>query len=292
MKFSQRKGIIAATKEIQLEDIDNDLRMGLWNIFYNSFMLKLAAVDPDPYGYTNYYENSFASTFWHDYLKKDVSNITKRNSDLISSFRILFTNSQWYEIYDIIEFTISYLLMNPIYSIEIKVLVENFNNVLQREFSGYRLINCTVVPISNDQELKELREVFTTTESFTALNSCNIHLKAALSKLSDRINPDYRNSIKESISAVESLAKVISGRSSDTLGSALDRIKGKTKLNAKLELGFKNIYNYTSDEGGIRHALMEDPNCDFEDAKFMLISCSAFINYLIVKANKAGINLQ
>jgi hypothetical protein len=31
---------------------------------------------------------------------------------------------------------------------------------------------------------------------------------------------------------------------------------------------------------------MQAPNVDAEDAKFMLVSCSAFINYLIVKADK------
>ncbi|MGY0035854.1 hypothetical protein [Pedobacter sp. NJ-S-72] len=32
--------------------------------------------------------------------------------------------------------------------------------------------------------------------------------------------------------------------------------------------------------------------CELEDARFMLVSCSAFVNYLIVKAEKAGIELQ
>jgi len=34
---------------------------------------------------------------------------------------------------------------------------------------------------------------------------------------------------------------------------------------------------------------MDEPNLDIEDAKFMLVSCSAFVNYLVVKAQKAGI---
>jgi len=49
------------------------------------------------------------------------------------------------------------------------------------------------------------------------------------------------------------------------------------------------IYGYTSDEGGIRHAMLEEKIIDFEDAKFMLVSCSAFINYLIMKSTKSGI---
>lgn len=32
---------------------------------------------------------------------------------------------------------------------------------------------------------------------------------------------------------------------------------------------------------------MEESNLAFEDAKFMLVSCSAFVNYLVAKAAKA-----
>ena len=49
------------------------------------------------------------------------------------------------------------------------------------------------------------------------------------------------------------------------------------------------IYGYTSDEDGIRHSMLELPKINFEDAKYMLVSCSAFINYLKSKASKAGI---
>jgi len=115
------------------------------------------------------------------------------------------------------------------------------------------------------------------------------HLESALRKLSDRDNPDYRNSIKESISSIESIAKVISNNEKDSLAAALDKIKGKIKLHSSLERGFKQLYSYTSDADGIRHGLMEESTCDFEDAKYMLVSSSAFVNYLIVKANKAGI---
>jgi len=52
------------------------------------------------------------------------------------------------------------------------------------------------------------------------------------------------------------------------------------------------MYGYTSDEDGIRHAMLEEPDVGFEDAKFMLVACSAFINYLKVKADKASINLE
>jgi hypothetical protein len=48
------------------------------------------------------------------------------------------------------------------------------------------------------------------------------------------------------------------------------------------------MYGYTSDAEGIRHALMDEPTLESEDAKFMLVSCSAFVNYLRSKAARAG----
>lgn len=48
------------------------------------------------------------------------------------------------------------------------------------------------------------------------------HLRRALELLSDRENPDYRNSIKEPISAVESLSKVIAEKSNASLSKALE----------------------------------------------------------------------
>jgi hypothetical protein len=40
---------------------------------------------------------------------------------------------------------------------------------------------------------------------------------------------------------------------------------------------------------GIRHALLEESTLDLDDAKFMLVSCSGFVNYLAAKAAKAGV---
>ncbi len=68
-------------------------------------------------------------------------------------------------------------------------------------------------------------------------------------------------------------------------------IEKKVELHPALKKAFDSLYGYTSDADGIRHALLDEPNLDSEDAKFMLVSCSAFINYLISKSSKAGIKL-
>ena len=48
--------------------------------------------------------------------------------------------------------------------------------------------------------------------------------------------------------------------------------------------GFVKLYGYTSDEHGIRHSMLDIPDIGFAEAKFMLVACSAFANFLIDSA--------
>ena len=153
---------------------------------------------------------------------------------------------------------------------------------------AYRLLNGNFVELTNDEEVQEIETAIA--ESPDAVTT---HLQDALAKLADRKDPDYRNSIKESVSAVEAICRRIDG-SGATLETALKRLQesGKIQLHKALSDGFRKIYGYTGDEDGVRHSIMDDPNIDQEDAMFMLVACSAFVNYLRVKAAKVGINLN
>ncbi len=142
--------------------------------------------------------------------------------------------------------------------------------------------------ITSEEEISEIEEAL---KKSGPLSNVHEHLKRALELLADRKSPDYRNSIKESISAVEALCKLITGDKSATLGKALEKMEGKIKLHPALKKAFISLYGYTSDADGIRHALLEESNLDFEDAKFMLIVCPAFINYLVEKVSKSGIKI-
>lgn len=108
------------------------------------------------------------------------------------------------------------------------------------------------------------------------------HLVKATTFLADRDMPDYENSIKESISAVEAMCVVLLGKGA-TLGAALKQLEDKgIKIHPSMKSAFEKLYGYTSDAAGIRHAgNIGGPNSTFEEAKFMLVSCSAFVNYLL-----------
>ena len=108
-------------------------------------------------------------------------------------------------------------------------------------------------------------------------------------RYADRRKPDYENSIKESISAVESICCIITEQSGKTatLGKTIKQLKDKgVHIHQSLESAFSSMYGYTSDENGIRHGSIDFQEAHAEDAKYMLVSCSAFVNYLIEKWSK------
>ena len=146
----------------------------------------------------------------------------------------------------------------------------------------------TIAPITSNEEISGIEEALDTNKYIAS------HLEKALEHLSDKKSPDFPNSVKESISAVEAMCSLIVDDKSATLGDALSIIQRRSKieLHKSLRNAFDKLYSYTSDAEGIRHALLDESNLSFEDAKFMLVSCSAFINYLKVKASKAGIDIH
>ena len=169
--------------------------------------------------------------------------------------------------------------------------MEYCNSILERDLSGYRFVGKKITPITTKEEIAEVEEALRGT---AFLDPVVIHLNTALDLFSNKKSPDYRNSIKESISAVEAICNLLAGERKKSLTDALKLItrKQKIKIHPSLLQSFIKLYGYTSDAEGIRHALLDEPNLNFEDAKFMLVSCSAFINYLKVKASKAGIDLE
>lgn len=280
--FSQRKGIKPVKSIIQEDNMDEDLRNGLWNaltIFYWN------RVEDESISY--YKEiNILFTRIWINYFKRPLDTLDDYWPHTYKEIRGYFFNSKWYEVYDFIEFIANnypddYNKVNTDF-------MEFSNSVLEQELSAYRFVGGKITQITSEEEISEIEEALEVSEPLKAVNT---HLRRALDLLADRKSPDYRNSVKESMSAVEAICNQITKKEKATLGQALKEIETKISLHPALKSAFGSLYGYTSDAEGIRHALLDEPNLSFEDAKFMLVSCSAFINYLISKATKAGIKI-
>ncbi|ODB61381.1 hypothetical protein A7309_15150 [Paenibacillus polymyxa] len=283
MKFSQRIGVTPVKVDIQIESMDSDLRVGLWNCFHRLYL--------EPFE-TNLISQSKLNylfrSIWSDHLKNNLDEIPREFFYFETSLKATFFETPWYNVYDLIEFVIK---LNTPFERVSTIFAISCNEVLEKELSAYRIIGTEITKITDTNEVKEIEESLVNSAVLPS-KSVSIHLTTALSLLSDRKSPDYRNSIKESISAVEAIAQIITGEHKAELGKALKILSDKIGLHGGLRAGFSSIYGYTSDEGGIRHAMSDEKEICFEDAKYMLVACSAFVNYLIVKADKAGIVLK
>ena len=120
----------------------------------------------------------------------------------------------------------------------------------------------------------------------TGFTGAVTHLRQA----SDCINKgDYPGAVRESIHAVESTARQIDP-SAKTLEPALKALEKSGALHPALKKAFSNLYGYTSDEQGIRHALIENPqpNVGQDEALFMLGACASFSSYLARKRRSSA----
>lgn len=184
------------------------------------------------------------------------------------------------DVYDAVLTVIEYIAENAHGSVLYKGKFHKadalYNLIFEQEYVGYRLINGQARPITDENEVRTIQETVDTKYS-----EVNQHIGKALNFLSDRQAPDYANSIKESISAVERMCSIIIGKNT-TLNDALKKLEDNgVVIHAALKRAFSQLYGYTSDASGIRHAgELGGADSTFEEAKFMLVSCCAFVNYL------------
>jgi hypothetical protein len=70
-----------------------------------------------------------------------------------------------------------------------------------------------------------------------------------------------------------------------TLGPALAALEKQGHLHGGLKAAFASLYGYSSDEEGVRHALVfkEAAQVDEADALFMLGACASFVSYLLAR---------
>lgn len=274
MRFSQRIGKREVKTDLEKSGLSSELRNSLWTLVLELIIEERS--NEKRYGEAHSDLSTYFRDLWIHFYKWPIDNLPWRYGTVYDYqatkiVREWFFESDWDLVLDFIEFSSEY---HPKFA-------DICNGFLKRELSAYRFVDGKLVEINSKEEIVEIEAAIKNSDKFSSVKT---HLTTALDLLSDRKKPDYRNSIKESISAVESLAKIITKNDKTTLGQALKEIESKHNIPASLKSAFSALYGYTSDEGGIRHSLLETGvKVDIEEARFMLIACSAFVNYLISK---------
>jgi len=282
LTFSQRYGLVPAPTVLSYKDISKKLWVDLFNTLQRICSEVIRKEDLAEEIWMHFHHepiSDYPYTSWGNPLSiGQLVNYTRESLDregLTCSARV----------YDLIEFvhnTIFFMDRNR------QSLREGVNEDFARNFASVKMIDGFITPISDEEQAREIEMAMQ-----GPLSEVNSQLHTALELLADRDQPNYRDSIKNSISAVETMCRKITKNNTATLGSTLKQLRSSgLVLHPALLEAFEKMYGYTSDDrSGIRHAMMDENKLDVEDARYMLVICSAFINYLVVKAGKAGIQL-
>lgn len=238
MKFSERIGKSPVRTALQVESIDKYLRNTLWNVLTESFFDKLDKELPKDD------KDAIYRLIWKGFFYNTVDVIPKYPASFIISLgsvngtMVVFDirkwffadKTEWFKIYDFIEFIAATCKNAYLHG-----FIGDINHVLKKELAGYRLVNGKIVQVTSEEEIQAIEDALVSTDIWKPVNT---HLQTALDLLSDRKNPDYRNSIKESISAVEAICCIITG-SSATLGQALKQVEKEHHIHSALSY---NLY--------------------------------------------------
>lgn len=284
-KFSERIGRVAVRESIQREEIDERLSARMWTTIDVYFFTDLSDY---------LWETPKTKYFWYlvfdNFLGRpfdEASSDSKRN---ISTLRTEYFGGDWSIKYDICDFFGGFadIIGSDQLDSEFRQTGEMFrsalNLVLEEEKSAYRFVSGEIIEITSGVEIEAIENAISPSPCFKGAEE---HLKAALRFYADRKTPDYRNSIKESISAIESGYNSINGEKSRNLPEAIKKAeKLGFLLHPALSRGIQNIYGWTSNEDGIRHAMTEaEVQVAEPEAKLMLTMCSSMLGYIKQKSS-------
>jgi hypothetical protein len=266
MTFSERYGFVAPREALQKNNLHMPTRNRLVNEFIGQYLSD---------GEANLLTLDGLAMFKYvvtDFFKRPVATATDRYDRACNILVDWSSACRWCEIMDFFEFVAE--MDNG----RRRDFTKQCNQIFEDEKVAYRFVQNKITSIVDEIEISEMEQALALKGPFTGVRE---HLNRALELYSDRANPDYRNTIKEAISAVESAAKIISRKKRATLVDAIKTIEAKHHIHPALRDALIKLYGYSSDKGGIRHGLMDDPSVGHAEAKLMLVECSAFCNYMI-----------
>lgn len=290
--FSQRKGIVtpptAVIRETMTQEIINAI-----GTCYDLLCQNLAYQYQESYG-RKFLQEDIERVLWIHFANQRLSEFKEYREYKLVFDSYMNLATPWFRILDLIEFVIHVINSEAERNKDsglahiLLIFESSINLEFERLNYGYRIVDHLIADITSTEEMQAI-------ETAIANSKDNVreHLDKAIELYSNKPDPDIRNSIKESITALETVCREFTGLTGDngSLGKALSKLENSgIALHPALKRGFDQFYTYTnSAETGIRHALM-DPEGTYvpskDEAYLMLLQCCTFINYLRMKMSR------
>ena len=277
ISFSERNGYVKPSKVFILKKVTPEVS----NAICSALMRAVQEMDEDCFAQFDKIKPSerlsqyIWSHFWNESILGSEYDSKHCWGEVLTWFKS--NEIKWYYKIDFVEFLIDNLRSERIREKFIGELNDQFESL---NF-GYRIVNGYIVDVVSKHEIESIEDAIDNSS-----DQVRHHIGNALSLYSKRPEPAFANSIKESISAVEAQLRNMTG--GNTFGEALNILqKSSSKIHPRLKDTLDKLYAYTNQpDTGARHSRM-DLDSEFspssEEAMFMLVTCSAAVNYLKTK---------
>lgn len=271
LTFAQAEGAEPLPSQLALREVSTELMAVLWSYVYDS--MENSVLDDAGYGMDSYLNDPWRTIlrmWWILRLHKNTDEAPNAKG-FMRIVKEKLTSGNYIDVFDFLQF----VMQRPECPYRFPEVV---NKILSNTRSSYRVIDNLIIPISSDEQADAVRRAMAVSRVATAQGP-HSHLRSGTAALSAG---KWAEAVRESIHSVEAAAKSIEP-SASTLGPALDKLKSSIGLNPALSKAYGALYGYSSDERGIRHALVFEGVADVteRDAVFMFGACAAFVGYLL-----------
>lgn len=273
LTFEQAEGADPLPTQLALKEVSDALVAKMWQLFHDEIQNVSGNWLGPPW-------SAILKDHYVDRLRQPIDTFETRTHSVKAHVKHVMFTTDYLKFFGFIQ----YVLRHPRCP---SLLRDRVNLILSSNRAAYRVVDGdTIAPFATEEEGATAQRALDELKA-AGMDGARSHLRNAMTNLTAGA---WADSVRESIHAVESVARTIAS-GTKTLGPALTVIENKLGMHTALKSGFGSIYGFTSDAGGIRHALLDkgDADVDEADAVFMLGACSAFVTYLIQKKRTAGI---
>lgn len=285
LTFSQRQGYSPLPKSMRLEEISDDLRRDIWNVT-RDILISMREHSSLSYYYFSNEGCRLIERVLGRFLKMPEDEIDTEYDGVLNQFKIIILKNKFFRVLDFVEIFSNdepYRARSNDFRTRIADSFERRGAAYWFDISKHPF---QFFPRSSKEQGEATKQAIEAI-SGSGMEGAATHLRQAADHINAR---QFADSVSDSISAVESVARRIAPESR-TLGGALKVLENKGRLtNKQLKNGFEKLYAYTNSEQGIRHALLDKdaPHVGLDEAMFMFGACASFAAYLVNKQRQAG----
>lgn len=278
--FSQRSGLKPFRLTMQVDDMDKNLRIDIWNAVMQHYV-PIDGVHLRPNSATPI--TNFFSAIQTEFFNEPIDQMP----DNTFQFQFKLKNAildylEWNQVYDLIEFLAHEFKKDDTN----QEFMDDCNKILEKHNSVYRFVSGKIVKVVSEIEIKEIDMSMN-----SPFQEVNQYLARAWDLISGKINPDYQECINESINAVEFICQKILKNPVATLGGVIEMIAKEDEICLPVHPWetLEKIDGHPKTFSEIRSAVSNQKGLKEADARLMLVFCSSLVNYLISKTHRTNI---